>query len=282
MYETHFGFRERPFSISPDPRYLYLSPRHKEALAHLLFGITERGGFVQLTGEVGTGKTLLARTMLEQLPDDVDVALILNPSVTVREFLVAICEELGIPLPKRHYSAQALVDSLTKYLLDAYARGRHTVVLVDEAQNLSPTVIEQVRLLTNLETTREKLMQIILVGQPELRAVLSRPDLRQVSQRITARYHLNPLSRSETAKYLEHRLRIGGVDRMLFSKAAIRAIRRQSGGVPRLINVIADRSLLGAYAKGKAEVDAITAWRAAREVAGKRRRWWGLGLIGGS
>jgi general secretion pathway protein A len=272
MYEAYFGLRERPFSIAPDPRYLYLSPRHREALAHLLYGIHERGGFVQLTGEVGTGKTTLTRALLEQLPADVDIALILNPALTVREFLIAICEELGIELPRRSHSPQSLMEELTSYLLDAYARGRHTVVLVDEAQNLSSLVLEQVRLLTNLETTKEKLLQIILVGQPELRSLLQRPELRQVAQRVTARYHLTPLSFRETRQYIQHRTAIAGVGRPLFSHAALRAIHSRSKGIPRLINVICDRALLGAYANRRNQVGLGIALQAAREVMGEERR----------
>lgn len=277
MYEAYFGLSERPFSIAPDPRYLYLSARHREALAHLLYGIRERGGFVQLTGEVGTGKTTVTRALLEQLPEDVDIALILNPNVTVREFLLTICEELGAPLPSRTHSTQTLVTALNEYLLDAYSRGRHTVVLIDEAQCLSSLVIEQVRLLTNLETTREKLLQIILVGQPELKAMLARPELRQVAQRITARYHLAPLSLRETKDYIRHRLKVAGGGRPLFSPLAILAIHRLSGGIPRLINVICDRALLGAYASERAQAGLRTALRAVREIRGedtrRRRRW---------
>jgi len=274
MYEAYFGLKERPFSIAPDPHYLYLSERHREALAHLLFGITERGGFVQLTGEVGTGKTTITRALLEQLPPDVDLALILNPNVTAREFLSAICDELKVDVTKRGHSTQTLMDDLMRYLLDSYGRGRHTVVLVDEAQNLSPLVLEQVRLLTNLETTKEKLLQIVLVGQPELRDLLARPELRQVAQRITARYHLGPLSLPEARQYIHHRTRIAGVERPLFTRAAIRAIHYLSGGIPRLINVICDRALLGAYADRRHQVDLRVALRAAREVAGKAPRNW--------
>ncbi|RFA31692.1 ExeA family protein [Alkalilimnicola ehrlichii] len=216
MYERHFGLTERPFSIAPDPRYLYLSPRHRDALAHLHYGISERGGFVVLTGEVGTGKTLIARSLVGQLPPEVDLALVLNPNLTVREFLFVILNELNIALPKRTRSIQALVDALNRYLLDNYARGRHTVILVDEAHCLNSLVLEQVRLLTNLETTREKLLQIILVGQPELRDLLARRDLRQVSQRVTARFHLTPLTAAETHAYIQHRLQVAGGNTHLF------------------------------------------------------------------
>mgnify|MGYP001347443019 CR=1 FL=1 len=283
MYETYFGLRERPFSIAPDPRYLYLSPRHREALAHLLYGMRERGGFVQLTGEVGTGKTTVVRALLEQLPEDVDVALVLNPHVSIREFLGVICNELGIaPLPEAQ-GTQPLIDALNAYLLDAYARGRHTLILIDEAQGLSKLALEQVRLLTNLETTREKLLQIILVGQPELRQMLARPELRQVAQRITTRYHLTPLTYRDTRRYIRHRLAVAGCRRKLFTAPAMLAAHRLSRGTPRLLNVICDRALLGAYADRRPLVRLGTLLRAAAEVAGREpapRR--GLRLLGGA
>src|SRR5690606_19897557 len=196
-----------PFSITPDPRYLYLSRRHADALAHLIYGISESGGFIQLTGEVGTGKTTLIRSLLEQLPDEAEIALILNPQLSSREFLENICEELGVETPAGD-SIRALIGSLNSFLLKAHADGRRIVLIVDEAQTLSPELLEQVRLLTNLETATQKLLQIILIGQPELRDVLKRPEMRQIAQRITGRYHLEPLSRSETATYVRHRLRV--------------------------------------------------------------------------
>jgi len=189
MYTQFFGLREKPFAITPDPQYLYLSNRHGEALAHLLYGVSESGGFIQLTGEVGTGKTLLTRTLLERLPEDIDLAVILNPRLTAREFLETIFDELHVDRPAQA-SIKVLVDELNSHLLNAHATGRHTVLLVDEAQNLDTDVLEQLRLLTNLETTKQKLLQIILVGQPELRQTLARNDLRQLAQRITGRYHL--------------------------------------------------------------------------------------------
>lgn len=273
MYEAHFGLRERPFSIAPDPRYLYLGRRHRDALAHLLYGVSERGGFVQLTGDVGTGKTTLTRALLDQLPESVDVALILNPAVTARELLVAICEELGVSLPPRAVSVPRLMTALRDHLLDAFARGRHTVILIDEAQNLGAEVLEQVRMLTNLETNREKLLQIILVGQPELRSLLARHDLRQVAQRVTARFHLQPLSRTETRDYIRHRLQTAGSAGRLFSTAAAWAIHRRARGIPRLINIISDRALLGAYASGRRRVTLGIALRAAAEAEGRERRW---------
>jgi general secretion pathway protein A len=270
MYTRFFGLNEKPFAITPDPRYLFMSERHGEGLAHLVYGVTESGGFIQLTGEVGTGKTTLVRTLLGQIPAEVDVALVLNPNLTSTEFLIAICEELRIPLPEERHSIRALVDALNRHLLDAHARGRRTILLIDEAQNLSADVLEQLRLLTNLETTRQKLLQIILIAQPELRDMLSQQNLRQLAQRVTGRYHLEPLSRDETAKYIDHRLRVAGALGEIFDDAAKREVYRLSGGVPRIINVICDRALLGAYSREVRKVDRRTVRRAAAEVSGQR------------
>ncbi len=277
MYADWFRLRDRPFSITPDPRYLYLSERHREALAHLLFGVTEGGGFIQLTGEVGTGKTTLTRTLLDQLPTNVDAALVYNPRVSLTEFLETICDELGVPLPADPHSPKQLTDALNHHLLAAHERGRRTVLIVDEAQNLDVNLLEQIRLLTNLETHREKLLQILLIGQPELRDTLARNDLRQLAQRITARYHLEPLDPRETAAYVRHRLEVGGAGDTLFTPRALRAVHRMSGGIPRRINIVCDRALLGAFADGARRVDAALVRRAAREVAGEletpRVRW---------
>jgi general secretion pathway protein A len=266
MYQKHFGLTERPFSIAPDPRFLYMSQQHREALAHLLYGVGEGGGFVQLTGEVGTGKTTICRCLLEQLPEHVNLALILNPRVTAQELLASLCDELQIQYAKDTTSIKALTDVLNAYLLDGHSRGQRTVLMIDEAQNLSAEALEQVRLLTNLETTREKLLQIILVGQPELRSLLARDELRQLSQRITARYHLQPISRVETAAYVRHRLQVCGASESIFSEEAIDLIQKLSSGVPRLINVLCDRAMLGAFVEGKRKVDAIIVRRAAGEV----------------
>lgn len=266
MYEKHFHLDERPFSIAPDPRFLFMSARHREALAHLLYGVGEGGGFVQLTGEVGTGKTTLCRALLEQLPDNVDVALILNPKVTALELIATLCDELRVAYPAGTGSTKALTDALNRYLLQAHAGGRRTVLLIDEAQNLAPEVLEQVRLLTNLETAREKLLQVILIGQPELRLLLAREDLRQLAQRVTARYHLEPMDRVETEAYIRHRLQVCGVTASLFTRGALDTLHRLSAGVPRLINVLADRALLGAYVEGLSQVSAAVVRRAAREV----------------
>jgi len=288
MYLKHFNLTDRPFAITPDPRFLYLSARHREALAHLLYGLGEGGGFVQLTGEVGTGKTTICRCLLEHIPDNVDLALVLNPKVTAHELIATVCDELGIDYPPENSSIKTLTDVLNRYLLDAYAQGRRTVLIIDEAQNLSSDVLEQVRLLTNLETATQKLLQIILIGQPELRTLLAREDMRQLAQRVTARYHLEPISLEETGAYIRHRLQICGNTQPLFNRRAIDKIQRLSGGIPRLINVLCDRAMLGAYVEGKSQVDASVIRKAAREVlaeerpAARTRRWLpvaGLGAV---
>src|SRR5450755_886718 len=257
MYLSFFGLLEKPFAITPDPRYLYLSERHAEALAHLLYGINDAGGFVQLTGEVGTGKTTIIRSLLAQTPKNAEIALILNPRMTAPEFLLTICEELGIGVPDAATeSRKDLIDILNHYLLRAHADGRRVVLIVDEAQNLTPEVLEQVRLLTNLETESQKLLQIILIGQPELRELLGRNELRQLAQRVTGRYHLNPLSRDETSAYVLHRLRVAGATTDIFAPSALSEVFRLSAGVPRVINVICDRALLGAYSLDRHRVTA--------------------------
>jgi len=273
MYTSFFGLNEKPFSITPDPRYLFLSEQHGEALAHLVYGVTESGGFVQLTGEVGTGKTTLVRTLLlNRMPDNADVAVVLNPQLSVLEFLATICEELHIDVPHNRGSIKALTDALNRHLLKAHAEGRRTILIVDEAQNLSPAVLEQVRLLTNLETAKQKLLQIILIGQPELRELLARNDLRQLAQRITGRYHLEPLNTEETAHYIEHRLKVAGALGEVFDPGAKKETFNLSQGVPRLINVICDRALLGAYSLESRRVDRRLIRRAAAEVRGQLER----------
>jgi len=270
MYTSFFGLQEKPFAITPDPRYLYLSARHAEALAHLLYGINEAGGFIQLTGEVGTGKTTVIRSLLEQLPGHADVALILNPRVTPAEFLLTICEELHVAVPESgRGSTKTLMDLLGRHLLDTHARGRRVVLIVDEAQNLSTETLEQVRLLTNLETATTKLLQIILIGQPELRDLLDRPELRQLAQRITGRYHLDPLSVDESAGYVRHRMRIAGATAEIFTPSALREIHRLSHGVPRVINVVSDRALLGAFTREEHRAGAALVRQAASEVYGR-------------
>jgi general secretion pathway protein A len=270
MYTSFFGLGEKPFAITPDPRYLFMSERHAEALAHLLYGITEAGGFIQLTGEVGTGKTTIVRSLLERMPGHADVAVILNPQLTPVEFVLTICEELGIFMRDEDTaSIKDLVDLLNRRLLEAHARGRRVVVMVDEAQTLSPATLEQVRLLTNLETGSQKLLQIILIGQPELREALDRVELRQLAQRITGRYHLAPLSRSETAAYVNHRMKVAGATVEVFTGAALREVHRLSGGVPRIINVICDRALLGAFTQEQHHIGAGMIREAASEVYGR-------------
>jgi general secretion pathway protein A len=258
MYLDFYGLREPPFSITPDPRFVFLSERHRDALAHLLYGIGQGGGggFVQLTGEVGTGKTTLCRLLLEQLPENTRVALVLNPKLSPIELLETICEELRLEISQRRGSLKGLVDALNAYLLEAYAQGLRVV-------------------LTNLETPTQKLLQIILLGQPELREMLSRPELRQLAQRITARYHLTPLDPDETEAYLRHRLAVAGSTRFPFTKLAIRKLHEHSGGVPRLINVIADRALVGGYAQDLAQIGERHVDRAATEALASPIRRWG-------
>lgn len=274
MYKEYFGLIELPFSIAPDPRYLYMSIKHREALAHLIYGINSDGGLVLLTGEVGTGKTTVCRCLLDQIPQNVDVAFILNPKMTVEELLATICDELRIKYPQGNNSIKVFVDNINTYLLDNHAKDRKTVLIIEEAQNLSTDVLEQIRLLTNLETNQQKLLQIIMLGQPELRDKLSRPELRQLSQRITARYHLGPLSRQEVSEYVNHRLSIAGAHRKLFPDSIFNTLHRLSNGIPRLINLICDRALLGTYVLGKDSVDKDTLIKASHEVSGKHAFQW--------
>ncbi|HDZ61816.1 MAG TPA: AAA family ATPase [Nitrospirae bacterium] len=269
MYREYFGLEELPFSITPDPRYLYMSERHREALAHLVFGINSNGGFVLLTGEIGTGKTTVCRCLLEQIPEDADIAFILNPKLTVEELLATICDEYGIRYPEGNTSIKVFVDLINSYLLNASANDRRAVLIIDEAQNLSTDVLEQLRLLTNLETNQRKLLQIILLGQPELRDKLSQPELKQLAQRVIARYHLGPLSKNDVQAYINHRLSVAGQGKQLFPTATINKLFRLSGGVPRLINVLCDRALLGAFVQGHTRVSKPTLTKAAREVFGE-------------
>jgi general secretion pathway protein A len=278
MYTRHFTLTEKPFAITPDPRYLYLSERHADALAHLLYGINEAGGFIQLTGEVGTGKTTLVRALLERMPGHTDVAVVLNPRISPLELLQSLCQELHVEVSESAASSiKALVDLLNQRLLSAHASGRRVVIIMDEAQNLSAETLEQVRLLTNLETASRKLLQIILIGQPELRDVLGRSELRQLAQRITGRFHLAPLSRNGTAAYVKHRLHIAGSTGELFTLAALHEVHRISKGIPRVINVVCDRALLGAYTEDAHRVDAALVRRAASEVYG--RQFWPRWLL---
>ena len=269
MYHDFFGLKEPAFSIAVNPRYLFMSDQHREALAHLLYGI-QNGGFVMLTGEVGTGKTTMIRCLLEQLPANTDIAIILNPMASAPELLSTICDELGVGYIADDLTVKVLTDALNQFLLDNHRKGRKTVLLIDEAQLLKVPVLEQIRLLTNLETTTEKLLQIMLVGQPELKKLLARPALRQLSQRITARFHLEALSLIETKAYIYHRLKIAGLPdhQAPFSDAIVKKIHEFSGGIPRLINVICERLLLGAYAQNRHQVDRQIFAEAVKEVAG--------------
>ena len=276
MYLEFYGLKEAPFSITPDPRYVFLSERHRDALAHLLYGIGKggSGGFVQLTGEVGTGKTTICRLLLEQLPENTRVALVLNPKLSPIELLETIGEELKLDISGVKGSLKGLVDTLNTYLLDAYAQGLRVVLIIDEAQNLSADALEQVRLLTNLETPTQKLLQIILLGQPELRDELNRPELRQLAQRITARYHLTPLDRDEAEAYVRHRLAVAGSVRTPFSRLGLRALYRRSNGIPRVINVIADRALMAGYAREQNTIGERLVDRAADETMPGNTRYW--------
>ncbi len=275
MYRNYFGLREKPFSIAPDPAFLYMSERHREALAHLLYGIRSDAGFVLLTGEVGTGKTTICRCLLEQMPESARVAYIINPRLSILELLASICDEFGIAYPPATVSGKLLVDLINEYLLEAHAEGCKPVLIIDEAQNLSHDLLEQIRLLTNLETNEQKLLLIIMLGQPELRDKLLRPELRQMQQRITARYHLGPLSKTDTCAYVNHRLAVAGSRQRLFTSAALGRIFAFSGGVPRLINLLCDRSLLGAYSKGAARANRAIVVRAAEELLNDGRRRFG-------
>ncbi len=274
MYAQYFGLKELPFSIAPDPAYLYMSEAHREALSHVLFGLRGNGGFILLTGEVGAGKTTICRCVLEKVPTQTDIAFVLNPMISIEELLASICDELCITYPKGLVSIKEYVDLINSYLLDAHAKGRNTVIIIEEAQNLTPSVLEHLRLLTNLETNKCKLLQIILLGQPELRDMLARPELKQLSQRITARYHLGPLSRSEVPAYVQHRLSVAGSRSCIFSSSALKRLYRLSNGIPRIINLICDRALLGAYSEGRKDVDGKTITLAAGEVSGSSSRSW--------
>ena len=269
MYNAYFNFKEAPFSIAPDPRYLYMTGQHREALAHLVYGLNSEGGCILLTGEVGTGKTTVCRCLLEQIPEHTNIALVVNPKVTAIELLETICDELKIEYPSENNTIKTYIDRINAFLIDANARNEKTVLIIDEAQNLDDTVLEQLRLLTNLETNQRKLLQIIILGQPELLDILARKEMRQLAQRITARFHLNALSRNEVKAYINHRLAIAGQNAQLFPEPAISQLYRLSKGIPRLLNVLCDRSLLGTYVQNKTIVDTKTLSTAAKEVFGE-------------
>ena len=285
MYDDYYRFKQKPFSIAPDPGFLYLSERHREALAHLMYGLRNDGGFVLITGEVGTGKTTLIRSLIDDVPADLDIAFVLNPRLTVNELLETLCEELGVPAQNDVTATNKhLIDRINRHLLRTHALGRSTVIIIDEAQNLSPAVLEQIRLLTNLETNERKLVRIILLGQPELAEMLDRREMRQLVQRVTARYHLGALGRDDTRAYIAHRLTLAGGNPHLFTRGAVRETFRLSRGIPRLINVVADRALLGAYVEGKPRITARIVRKAAREAFGKQgwlrpRLWIGVAAL---
>ena len=295
MYAAYFGLKHEPFSIAPDPRYLFMSERPREALAHLLYGVKGGGGgFVLLTGEIGAGKTTVCRCLLEQIPKRCNVAYIFNPKLTALELLKTVCEEFSVRVTHEGPGTPTVKDYLdpfNEFLLKTHAMGWNNVLIIDEAQNLSADVLEQLRLLTNLETNERKLLQIVLIGQPELRTMLQRPELEQLAQRVVARYHLDALSQNETVKYLRHRLAVAGLTSSLpFSKAAMRRIHALARGVPRRINLLADRALLGAYAESAPRVDERIVDKAAAEVFGAERRLsllrkavpWTLGVAAGA
>ncbi|MFM2276540.1 MAG: hypothetical protein RL211_2412 [Pseudomonadota bacterium] len=285
MYAKFFGLKQDPFSIAPNPQYLFMSERHREALAHLLYGLRGGGGFVLLTGEIGAGKTTVCRCFLEQLPKRCNVAYIFNPKLTVPELLRSICEEFRIPYERKEFEAvsvKGFVDPLNEFLLRTHAVGQNNVLIIDEAQNLSADVLEQLRLLTNLETNERKLLQIILIGQPELRTMLARPNLEQLAQRVIARFHLGALSANETGQYISHRLAVAGlVTALPFTSRSIHRIHQLSRGVPRRINLLCGRALLGAYSSNTTTIDFAMVEKAAVEVFDKDefaipRRWMGF------
>jgi len=272
MYKHYFGLNENPFSIAPDPRYLYMSERHQEALAHLCFGAASDGCIILLTGEVGTGKTTICRRFLDDLDENTDIAIIINPKLTADELLGAICDEFEIDQANTVLSTRQRINLLNDYLLQAHARNRQALLVIDEAQHLDRDVLEMLRLLTNLETDRHKLLKIILLGQSELASMLARPDLSQINQRITSRYHLDGLQRDDLGAYIKHRITVAGGGRSrLFDKNAIKVIYKLTGGIPRLINNLCDRSLLGAYSEGKEQVDQRIVKQAARELFGSQQ-----------
>jgi general secretion pathway protein A len=265
VYQDYFGLNSKPFGIVPDTRFLFLSDKHKEAIAHLVYALNEKNGFVQLTGEVGVGKTMACRYILANIPQDIDVALILNPRIDEIGLLRTLCQELDIPFDNTQ-KANELTQLLNSKLLAAHASGRHTILIIDEAQNLPKLTLEQLRLLTNLETDTQKLLRIILIGQPELGQMLSAHDMRQVAQRITSRYHLTTLSAEETDQYIRHRLSVAGCHQALFKKAATRKIHKLTEGTPRLINLLCDHALIGAYSLNAREVTPSTVKKAAKEA----------------
>ncbi len=287
MYESYYGLNENPFNVTPDPKFIYLGEKHREAFAHLLYGIRENKGFIVLTGEVGTGKTTLIHYLLGQLNGDgtVKTAFLFNPKLSVEDFIKYVFRDLGV---KIHGNSKGdYIRYFHSYLINAYGLNVKVVLIVDEAQGLSPDLLEEIRLLSNLETSRSKLIQIILIGQPELDKTLYDQSFRQIRQRINMRYHLSPLSKEETKEYIEQRLRIAGAKTPLFSGKAMKEICKRSGGIPRLINILCDNSLLNGFARDKKVVDKKSVKEAAKDLRlGKRaRRIWMfaflfMGIIG--
>jgi general secretion pathway protein A len=268
MYNEFYGFREAPFNITPDPRFLFFSDKHREAFNHVLFGIRERKGFIQITGEVGAGKTTICRAILTELGPSYKTALILNPMITSTQLMRTVLAELGLEL--RKLDRTGYLEVLNRYLLEQAAAGNDVVLLIDEAQDLDPELLEQVRLLSNLETDRRKLLQIVLIGQPELREKLNQKSLRQLRQRITVRYHLSPLDRFETERYISHRLRVAGANgRPSFTRWAVRRVHHYAHGVPRLINAVCDKALLYGYVNGTYELKSRAVRQAIRELEGE-------------
>lgn len=269
MYLSYFGLSDNPFSIAPNPDYLFMSPRHREALSHLRFGLRESGGFVMLTGEVGTGKTTVSRKLMQDLSEDTQTAVILNPTLSALELLATVCDELGLVYDASASSLKTYTDLILKKLASNHEANINTVLIIDEAQHLLPEVLEQLRLLTNLETNREKLLKIVLIGQPELQQLLRRNELRQLAQRVTARYHLLPLTSEEVALYVAHRLSVANGLPQLFSAASLKALFQISGGIPRVINLLCDRALTLAYSLQKPVVDHQIMIAASYQVLGQ-------------
>ncbi|MGB1263859.1 MAG: ExeA family protein, partial [Cognaticolwellia sp.] len=277
MYTSYFGLEDKPFSIAPNPDYLFMSDRHREALNHLTYGLGDTGGFVLLTGEVGTGKTTISRRLMENLPENTQAAFILNPTLSSQELLATLCDELKIRYRKTGATLKTLTDKIQQKLLKNHNENINTLLIIDEAQHLQPEVLEQLRLLTNLETNTKKLLQVILIGQPELQQLLQRRDLRQLAQRITARYHLLPLNRQEVDQYLKHRLSVAKCFRNIFDKSAVNAIHKTCKGIPRLMNLLAERSLMNAYNSNNAVINRKIVLQAAHDALGDEFQvipWW--------
>lgn len=283
MYAAYFGLKENPFNLSPEPGYLFLSQQHRDALNYLIYGIKEKKGFVLISGGIGTGKTTICRTLLNLLDDSIETALIFNTGISDVELLDEIVQEFGIEMPREAGTKKTYVDALNRFLLQNFAAGKTAVLVIDESQNLSHGVLEQIRMLSNLETEKEKLLQIILIGQPEIKDTLTKPALRQLNERITVRYDLKPLSAGEVVTYIDHRLTVaGGPGKIRFTKGAHRLVFDFSEGIPRRINALCDRALLIAYTKNVVRIDRKIIRAAARDIGSEYfqktvslgRKWW--------